>query len=586
MMRRWPMSQARWERTCTDRMPGFIAREMLLKHGQLVGKVGPDSTSPLFIANQWLGALKRDLLKSKIWNAFDEDEIRDHAESYARACADMPQLAKREAFAAFHGVAPPPGKFLSDRYEARAHRLADPLWWRRKLRVVWTRSAEEGVRRMGVVRKGKAPYVSDSGVDHRRGQKRRMRDYCEAHVAINELGEQLSLFDVQQGSIANPTLRRGEFMTRVRGFEELAEFRKDDALFFTLTTPSHFHPQLAAGGANPTHDPRQTVRTAQEWLCKYWARFRAAIHRAKVLMYGFRIAEPHHDGTPHWHGLLFCRPADVAIVERELRKHFLRDRGDDPGAREHRVSLVRIDAAKGSAAGYIAKYVAKNIDGKGAIGAAEGDETGAPVNESVARVDAWAAIHGIRQFQQLGGPPVGLWREARRVRDEEEVKDRDLARCCRNADRGDWHLFCRSVTWDAGTRRSSLKLWREETGELTKYGECRGPRIVGLRFASACVITRPHQWRIERKGRSHASDKGDSLAGATWRGGSGSFSESLPPLGPVAITVRTIAGSGRIIQGRYAEMSLPCEGHPGGWLFVDRHGGAGPPGNEKSDHLH
>jgi hypothetical protein len=558
------MSQARWEAQCTDRMPGFVAREMLLRHSSLLGTVGPDSTSPFFIANQWLGSLKRDLLKSKIWNAFDEDEIRDHAENYAQKCADMPQLAKREEFALSLHVEPPPAKFLSDRYEARAKRLADPLWWRRKLRVTWTRSAEEGVRRMGVVRKGKAPYASDSAVHHRGGQKRRMRAYLEAHVATNEMGEQLGLFELQQGSIANPTLRRGEFMTRVRGFEELAQFRKDEAIFFTVTVPSHFHPQLAAGGANPTHDPKQTVRTAQQWLCKMWSRFRAALHRRKVLAYGFRIAEPHHDGTPHWHGLLFCKAIDVAFVEQRLRHEWLKEFGADTGAREHRVQTQRIDASKGSAAGYIAKYVAKNIDGAGAIGTAESDESGVSVNDSVVRVDAWASIHGIRQFQQFGGPPVGLWREARRVSEEEfETADIDIARCCRAADRGSWYAFCRAVTFDIGTRHSILRFWKEETGEVSKYGECRGARTIGLRVCSARLITRPHRWKIERKGRGDRRHDG-SLTKATNVDGSGSSSES--PLGPVAITVRVIPGTRTFIQGRWWEMTFP--GQPGVPAFV------------------
>jgi hypothetical protein len=583
--RRW-VPQERWAREEVASVPAFVAREMLLRHGELVGTVGPHSTSPWFVANQYLVETRLELQRSRLSDAFDEEAVRGHAENYARICAEMPQLAEREWFAIRRGVEPPPAKFLSDGYEARAKRLADPVWWRRKLRAVWTRSAEEGIRRVGLVRKGKAPYASDPAVNHRAGQKRRMRAYLEAHVATNEIGEQLGLFDVQQGSVANPTLRRGEFMTRVRGFEELGQFRRDEVLFFTLTTPSRFHPQLATGGRNPRYDPVETVRSAQQWLCKMWARFRASLHRRKVLAYGFRIAEPHHDGTPHWHGLLFCRPVDVAFVERELRAKWLADSGDDPGAGEHRVQTQRIDASKGSAAGYIAKYVAKNIDGAGTIGGQESDESGVSVNNSVVRVDAWASIHGIRQFQQFGGPPVGLWREARRAREEEfETADIDIARCCRAADRGSWYQFCRSVTFDTGTRRSILKFWKEETGEMSKYGEPRGARVVGLKVCSARLITRPHRWKIERKGRGDRRHDG-SLTKATNVGGSGSSSES--PLGPVAITIRddppTIPGTGRWLQGRWAEMTLDRQNYPFGWVFLDHKAPGPPPEKRKSDH--
>lgn len=563
------VSQNEWVRRRVEPFPAYVVREILARHGALIGTVGEQSSSPLFIANQWLVAQRTELLQANLWEAYDEELIRDLATNYARACAELPQLGQREQFALARHIEPPPAKFLADRYEARAARLADHLWWRRKLRALFTRRAEESLRRLGLVRKGKSPYASDSMVDHRRGQKARMRQYCEAHVATNELGEQLGLFDLQQGSVANPTLRRGEFMTRVRGFEELAQFRHDEALFFTLTTPSAYHPQLAAGGANPAYVKSHTVRDAQSWLCKYWAQFRAVLHRKKILAYGFRIAEPHHDGTPHWHGLLFCRPADVAFVGEQLRKYFLKDRGDDPGAREHRVRLERIDASKGSAAGYIAKYVAKNIDGAGSIGASASDETGASVNDSVVRVDAWAAVHGIRQFQQFGGPPVGLWREARRVREEEfETADPDIRRCCRAADRGSWFWFCRSVTFDIGTRHTSLKLWKEETGEISKYGECRAARTVGLRFCSARLITRPHRWKIERKGRGH-SDATQSRAhrsGVPGTLGSDSSSESPSPLGPVAITVRVMPGTRTFLNGRWWEMAFP--GQPGDPIYV------------------
>jgi hypothetical protein len=104
-----------------------------------------------------------------------------------------------------------------------------------------------------------------------------------------------------------------------------------------------------------------------------------------------------------------------------------------------------------------------------------------------------------------------LWREARRLRDPVEHVDIERVRRC--ADKGDWCGFCRSIGWEMRRnpllkRRTSLQLWREETGELNKYGECRGPRLVGLRLGLPCVVTRPHRWKILGRGSSSAIFRG------------------------------------------------------------------------------
>jgi hypothetical protein len=157
---------------------------------------------------------------------------------------------------------------------------------------------------------------------------------------------------------------------------------------------------------------------------------RSALARRGIGLYGFRIAEPHHDGCPHWHMLVFVRALpgyttphvkDVAgRAIRVMKRYAWRvDRGE-PGAFKRRLDVKRIDWSKGSAAGYIAKYVAKNIDGVADHKTKEGyvvttDTAGDYELKPSARVEAWAARWGIRQFQQWGGAPVSVWRELRRV---------------------------------------------------------------------------------------------------------------------------------------------------------------------------
>ena len=84
-----------------------------------------------------------------------------------------------------------------------------------------------------------------------------------------------------------------------------------------------------------------------------------------------------------------------------------------------RVDFKDIDPAKGCAAAYLAKYVSKNIDGLTNSGESMGDddeaEPGTSAAETAKRVGAWASQWGIRQFQQIGGVPVTLYRELRRV---------------------------------------------------------------------------------------------------------------------------------------------------------------------------
>lgn len=263
-------------------------------------------------------------------------------------------------------------------------------------------------------------------------------------------------------------------------------------VFITLTCPSRFHRYMIVNDgkhavANPKYDGHETPATAHKYLTHVWARARAALARQGLRPYGFRICEPQHDGTPHWHMLLFCPVGQVEELTDTLRRYALQDSGDEKGAQQHRCDFKLIDKARGTAAGYIAKYVAKNIDGEHV-----GDDLeGRPATESAKRVEAWCSTWRIRQFQQVGGPPVSVWRELRRIKHLPADAPSHLQRAHRAANKqiqndGDetatvaWDAYCRAQGGAACGRSAAIKLTMRETDALGRYGDAAQPRPAGV----------------------------------------------------------------------------------------------------------
>lgn len=381
-------------------------------------------------------------------------------------------------------------------------------WWRRVLRRVHSRAVESVARSIGLVNKRSGCYVSDESLKRRRGQIARNLAGMESVTAINEHDQAFTLAELAAKGTANKEVRRHELMTRIAGFELIAKECGHDAYFVTVTCPSRMHAFRKKGEwaveQNPKHDGT-TPDVAQAYLSKQWSRARAAAERAGLHWYGFRIAEPNHDGTPHWHMLFFfdrvavgvrkARPAYRVLV-RVLRRYFLwNDSGAERGARANRVDVRRIDWARGSAAGYIAKYVAKNIDGN----KVEKDLYGNDCLVASQRVEAWASTWRVRQFQQIGGAPVGTWRELRRlhpsqasfcdaVGDGLEAVNKAAKEKAMNTEAvkrytaaNGWADYTRLQGGPRVPRRlNTVKVLREQTGELGRYGDLMAPKAVGV----------------------------------------------------------------------------------------------------------
>lgn len=300
-------------------------------------------------------------------------------------------------------------------------RSIDRGWWFRNLKKEHIRRFEHTSIQLGTTGIKHDPYISREAALRQRQWNADNQKLLESKMMQNENGDVFSMAELAAKGTGNKTIRRGELMLRIRGFEEIADTLNHAALFWTITCPSKYH---ATGGTNAKYNGA-TPRQAQAYLSKCWARMRAAFKRENITPYGFRIAEPHSDGCPHWHMLFFVEPAQVARMTAIIEKHALAEDGHEKGAKENRVKLVRIEAGKGTAAGYIAKYVSKNIDGAG-VGdhkTFENGQTYTVGNDMFgkqeitpsARVTYWSQVWGIRQFQQIGGAPVTVWREIRRL---------------------------------------------------------------------------------------------------------------------------------------------------------------------------
>lgn len=386
------------------------------------------------------------------------------------------------------------------------HRMKTEKWWRGRLRRIASTWREHLQIALANVSKKHSPYASKVCVNEWREQKRRTREFLKGLELEDEEGNRISLIDKYDGSVANPAIRRCELMTRIRGFENICNEMGYIGEFYTLTAPARYHATIKTGHRNRKWNGASPADT-QRYLCNVWQKVRAKLHREEIRVFGIRVAEPHHDGTPHWHMLMFMLPEDVDRVRQILRDYaYQQDSGElkSDKARKARFHAEAIDPEKGSATGYVAKYISKNIDGYALDGELD-DESGQQLKETAPAVSAWAARWHIRQFQFVGGAPVTVYRELRRMADSETAQGLsvEFAAAHDAADAGDWAAY---VNAQGGpfVRRDDLavRTWYQAGNELNEYGE-ETVSIKGVYATSVGddtpILTRLTQWKIVPK---------------------------------------------------------------------------------------
>jgi len=405
-------------------------------------------------------------------------------------------------------------------------------WWYRKLWQMRCEWREEQLRAACLVNKKSSPYVSYEAVIHKREQRRKSLEFFRSHELVNADGDTLDMEEVVNASNSNPAHRRNEMMACVKGLELIAEMRGDCSVFYTITCPSRFHATLNNGRPNPKWTS-ESVRQSSDYLVSTFAAFRKAMHKTGMRWYGVRVAEPHHDGTVHWHLLCFMRKKDRRSITELLRKFAIREDREELGNNTGpRFRSELIDSRKGTPTSYIAKYVSKNIDGRG-LGDEISKETGKSLRDNAEHVSAWASLHRVQQFRFFGIPGRQAYRELRllasqalRMQSDKKagaqvLENAQLDAVLAAADAGCFATYIMKQGGVLVPRKHHIaRTAYELNDEPSAYGD-HGTRIYGIwsPLVEGRICTHATKWKMVRKAVDVQEATADQGACAPWTRG-------------------------------------------------------------------
>ncbi|XFW42558.1 replication endonuclease [Klebsiella pneumoniae] len=409
-------------------------------------------------------------------------------------------------------------------------RCAD--WWYRKMWQMRCEWREEQLRAVCLVNKKASPYVSFEAVIHKREQRRKSLEYFRSHELVNEQGDALDMEDVVNASSSNPAHRRNEMMACVKGLELIAEMRGDCVVFYTITCPSRFHATLNNGRPNPKWTSA-TVRQSSDYLVDTFAAFRKAMHKSGMRWYGVRVAEPHHDGTVHWHLLCFMRKKERRAITAMLRKFAIREDREELGNNTGpRFKSELINPRKGTPTSYIAKYISKNIDGRGLANEIS-KETGRSLRDNAEHVSAWASLHRVQQFRFFGIPGRQAYRELRLLAGQAARQQADKKAGAPVLDNprldavlaaADVGCFATYIMKQGGVlvprKHHLVRTAYELNEEPSTYGD-HGIRIYGVwsPIVEGRICTHAMKWKMVRKAVDVQEATADQGACAPWTRG-------------------------------------------------------------------
>jgi len=187
-----------------------------------------------------------------------------------------------------------------------------------------------------------------------REKLRRQNNFLEySYITNDQTGQSFSLKECIISSNHNPDRYHAEIQNRINTLDREATNAGLTPVFLTMTLPSEFHEMKQSNGKlipNPKFNgtpPKEAVKI----LTKQWAKLRQdrslkELNKSQRMYY--RVNEPHKDGTPHTHILLFIPKDRIDRVETAFKRLFLQVGN-------------KFEKNIKSASSYIMKYINKTL---------------------------------------------------------------------------------------------------------------------------------------------------------------------------------------------------------------------------------
>lgn len=196
----------------------------------------------------------------------------------------------------------------------------------------------------------------------------------------------------------SPNRYYGEVQNRVNTLIQVALDKSLKPIFMTITLPSKFHKMKTGKDGhlipNPQYDG-MTAKNSVKELTKMYTRLRhdrALKELTKEQRIYFRINEPHKDGTPHTHILLFVPADKIERIEKAFKRLYFN--------KSNKFDVIN-DGVKDSA-NYVMKYINKTLPCSKVNNLSELDKY----------LSAWYSKHRIIRFNSSRTlAPLSLYRK-------------------------------------------------------------------------------------------------------------------------------------------------------------------------------